>query len=165
MIKKEEISRAIDVLKFNNVNGQFDQIIESMESQLTASNAVSILLEEWNLTQEEYDRVVESFEWVKDGNNPFDTDFQMNDNQLKFFAHLIKEYKDYYTDEWNDRIETPMDYDNLYSEILQNVETYFDIDEKISEEFSKVNEEDIYDILKANQEEEDFYDILKANQE
>ena len=152
MINQKEIKKAIETLKAQNANGQFDQIIESMESQLTTSSAVNILLEEWNLTQEEYDRVVESFEWVKLGNNPFDTDFQMNDNQLKFLAHLIKEYKDYYTDEWDDRIETPMDYDNLYSEILQNVETYFDIDSKISDEFAVVSEEDIYGYIKANQE-------------
>lgn len=152
MINEKELKKAIETLKAQNTNGQFDQVIASLEGQLTASSAVSILLEEWSLTQDEYDRVVESFEWVKDGNNPFDTDFQMNDNQLKFLAHLIKEYKDYYVDEWNDRIETPLDYDNLYSEILQNVETYFDIDEKISEEFSKISEEDIYDILKANQD-------------
>lgn len=152
MINEKELKKAIETLKAQNTNGQFDQVIASLEGQLTTAGAVNILLMEWNLTQEEYDRVVESFEWVKDGNNPFDTNFQMNDNQLKFLAHLIKEYKDYYTDEWDDRIETPMDYDNLYSEILQNVETYFDIDEKISEEFSKISEEDIYDILKANQD-------------
>jgi hypothetical protein len=154
MINEKEIKKAIETLKAQNANGELDQVIENLESQLTTSSAVNILLEEWNLTQAEYDRVVESFEWVKQGNNPFDTDFQMNDNQLKFLAHLLKEHKDYYLDEWNDRIESPMDYDNLYSEILQNVETYFDIDEKISNEFAVVSEEDIYGFLKANQEEE-----------
>lgn len=154
MINEKEIKKAIETLKAQNANGQFDQVIENLESQLTTSSAVNILLEEWNLTKAEYDEVCNAFHGVRSGNNPFDTDFQMNDNQLKFLAHLIAEYKDYYVDEWDDRIESPMDYDNLYSEILQNVETYFDIDEKISEEFSKVSEEDIYDILKANQEED-----------
>lgn len=152
MLNEKELKKAIETLKAQNANGQFDQVIASLEGQLTASCAVNILLMEWNLTQDEYDEVCNAFQGVKDGNNPFDTDYQMNDNQLKFLAHLIKEHKDYYVDEWDDRIETPMDYDNLYSEILQNVETYFDIDEKISEEFSKVSEEDIYDILKANQD-------------
>jgi hypothetical protein len=104
------------------------------------------------LTQDEYDEVCNAFQGVKDGNNPFDTDFEMNDNQLKFLAHLIAEYKDYYVDEWDDRIESPMDYDELYDEIVTNAETYFDIDSKISDEFAVVSEEDIYGFLKANQE-------------
>lgn len=152
MIKEKEIKKAIETLKAQNANGELDQVIENLESQLTTSSAVSILLEEWNLTQDEYDRVVESFEWVKSGNNPFDTDFQMNDNQLKFLAHLIAEYKDYYVDDWDDRIESPMDYDELYDEIVTNAETYFDIDSKISDEFDVVSEEDIYGYIKANQE-------------
>ena len=152
MINEKEIKKAIETLSAQNANGELDQVIENLESQLTTSSAVNILLEEWNLTQAEYDRVVESFEWVKSGNNPFDTDFQMNDNQLKFLAHLIAEYKDYYVDDWDDRIESPMDYDELYDEIVTNAETYFDIDSKISDEFDVVSEEDIYGYIKANQE-------------
>lgn len=152
MINEKEIKKAIETLKAQNANGELDQVIASLEGQLTTSSAVSILLEEWNLSKAEYDEVCNAFQGVKDGNNPFDTDFEMTDNQLKFLAHLIAEYKDYYVDDWDDRIETPMDYDNLYSEILENVETYFDIDSKISDEFAVVSEEDIYGFLKANQE-------------
>lgn len=153
MIKEKEIKKAIETLKAQNANGELDQVIASLEGQLTTSSAVSILLEEWNLSKAEYDEVCDAFYGVKDGNNnPFDTDYQMNDNQLKFLAHLIKEYKDYYVDEWDDRIETPMTYDELYNEIVNDPEMYFDIDEKISDEFSIVSEENIYDILKANQE-------------
>ena len=151
-MNSKEIKKAIETLKAQNANGQFDQIIESLESQLTASSAVNILLKEWGLTQDEYDEVCNAFQGVKDGNNPFDTDFEMTDNQLKFLAHLIKEYKDYYVDEWDDRIEYPLDYDDLYSEIVENAETFFDIDSKISDEFAVVSEEDIYGYLKANQD-------------
>lgn len=153
MIKEKEIKKAIETLKAQNANGELDQVIENLESQLTTSSAVNILLEEWNLTQDEYDEVCNAFQGVKDGgNNPFDTDFQMTDNQLKFLAHLIKEHKDYYLDEWDDRIETPMGYDELYDEIVNDPEMYFDIDSKISDEFAVVSEEDIYGFLKANQE-------------
>ena len=152
MINEKEIKKAIETLKAQNANGELDQVIENLESQLTTSSAVNILLEEWNLTQDEYDEVCNAFQGVKDGNNPFDTDFEMNDNQLKFLAHLIAEYKDYYVDDWDDRIESPMDYDELYDEIVTNAETYFDIDSKISDEFAVVSEEDIYGYIKANQE-------------
>lgn len=153
MINEKEIKKAIETLKAQNANGELDQVIENLESQLTTSSAVNILLEEWNLTQDEYDEVCNAFHGVRSGNNnPFDTDFQMNDNQLKFLAHLIAEYKDYYVDDWDDRIESPMDYDELYDEIVTNAETYFDIDSKISDEFAVVSEEDIYGYIKANQE-------------
>lgn len=154
-MNSKEIEKAIETLEAQNANGQFDQVIESLKKQLSDEEPVEILMREWGLTRDEYDEVCKSFQWVKEGNNPFDTDFELkNDNQLKFLAHLIKEYKDYYVDDYDERIESPLDYDDLYDEILGNVETYFDIDEKISDEFSIVDEEDIYGFLKANQEEE-----------
>ena len=144
-MNSKEIEKAIETLEAQNANGQFDQVIDGLKKQLSDEEPVEILMREWGLTRDEYDEVCKSFQWVKEGNNPFDTDFELkNDNQLKFLAHLIKEYKDYYVD----------DYDDLYDEILGNVETYFDIDEKISDEFSIVDEEDIYGFLKANQEED-----------
>ena len=150
----KEIEKAIETLEAQNANGQFDQVIESLKKQMSNEYPVEILMKEWGLTRDEYDEVCKSFEWVKEGNNPFDTDFELkNDNQLKFLAHLISEYKDYYIDEYDDeRFEHPLDYDDLYDEIVSNVETYFDIDEKI-DEFSIVSEDYIYDILKTNQEE------------
>ena len=154
MINQKEIEKAIETLEAQNANGQFDQVIESLKKQLSDEEPIEILMNEWGLTRDEYDDVCKSFQWVKDGNNPFDTDFEMNDNQLKFLAHLIKEYKDYYVDDYDERVESPLDYDDLYDEILNNVETYFDIDEKISDEFYVVSEEDIYGFLKANQEED-----------
>ena len=153
-MNSKEIEKAIETLEAQNANGQFDQVIESLKKQLSDEEPVEILMREWGLTRDEYDEVCKSFQWVKDGNNPFSTDFEMNDNQLKFLAHLIKEYKDYYVDDYDERVESPLDYDDLYDEILSNVETYFDIDEKISDEFSIVDEEDIYGFLKANQEED-----------
>lgn len=152
-MNSKEIAKAIETLEAQNANGQFDQVIGSLKKQLSTEEPIEIQMKEWGLTRDEYDEVCKSFEWVKDGNNPFDTDFELNDNQLKFLAHLIKEYKDYYVDEWNERVEFPMDYDELYDEIVSNVETYFDIDSKIDNEFSVVSEEDIYGFLKANQEE------------
>ena len=153
-MNSKEMEKAIETLEAQNANGQFDQVIESLKKQLSDEEPVEILMREWGLTRDEYDEVCKSFQWVKDGNNPFSTDFEMNDNQLKFLAHLIKEYKDYYVDDYDERVESPLDYDDLYDEILSNVETYFDIDEKISDEFSVVDEEDIYGFLKANQEED-----------
>lgn len=150
----KEMEKAIETLEAQNANGQFDQVIESLKKQLSDEEPVEILMREWGLTRDEYDEVCKSFQFVKEGHNPFGTDFELkNDNQLKFLAHLIKEYKDYYVDDYDERIESPLDYDDLYDAILNDVETYFDIDEKISDEFSVVDEEDIYDILKANQEE------------
>lgn len=154
-MNSKEMEKAIETLEAQNANGQFDQVIESLKKQLSDEEPVEILMREWGLTRDEYDEVCKSFQWVKEGNNPFSTDFELkNDNQLKFLAHLIKEYKDYYVDDYDERIESPLDYDDLYDAILNDVETYFDIDEKISDEFSIVDEEDIYDILKANQEED-----------
>ena len=154
-MNSKEIEKAIETLEAQNANGQFDQVIDGLKKQLSDEEPVEILMREWGLTRDEYDEVCNSFQWVKEGNNPFGTDFELkNDNQLKFLAHLIKEYKDYYVDDYDDeRLEHPLDYDDLYDAILNDVETYFDIDEKISDEFSVVDEEDIYDILKANQEE------------
>ena len=154
-MNSKEIEKAIETLEAQNANGQFDQVIESLKKQLSDEEPVEILMREWGLTRDEYDEVCKSFQWVKEGHNPFDTDFELkNDNQLKFLAHLIKEYKDYYVDDYDERIESPLDYDDLYDTILNDVETYFDIDEKISDEFSIVDEEDIYGFLKANQEED-----------
>lgn len=153
-MNSKEIEKAIETLEAQNANGQFDQVIESLKKQLSDEEPVEILMREWGLTRDEYDEVCKSFQWVKEGHNPFDTDFELNDNQLKFLAHLIKEYKDYYVDDYDERIESPLDYDDLYDAILNDVETYFDIDEKISDEFSIVDEEDIYGFLKANQEED-----------
>lgn len=152
-MNSKEIEKAIETLEAQNANGQFDQVIEGLKKQLSDEEPVEILMREWGLTRDEYDEVCKSFQWVKEGHNPFDTDFELkNDNQLKFLAHLIAEYKDYYVDEWDDRIESPMDYDELYDEIVTNAETYFDIDSKISDEFAVVSEEDIYGYIKANQE-------------
>lgn len=154
-MNSKEIEKAIETLEAQNANGQFDQVIEGLKKQLSDEEPVEILMREWGLTRDEYDEVCKSFQWVKEGHNPFDTDFELkNDNQLKFLAHLIKEYKDYYVDDYDERIESPLDYDDLYDTILNDVETYFDIDEKISDEFSIVDEEDIYGFLKANQEED-----------
>lgn len=154
-MNSKEIEKAIETLEAQNANGQFDQVIEGLKKQLSDEEPVEILMREWGLTRDEYDEVCKSFQWVKEGHNPFDTDFELkNDNQLKFLAHLIKEYKDYYVDDYDERIESPLDYDDLYDAILNDVETYFDIDEKISDEFSVVDEEDIYGFLKANQEED-----------
>lgn len=153
-MNSKEMEKAIETLEAQNANGQFDQVIESLKKQLSDEEPVEILMREWGLTRDEYDEVCKSFQWVKEGNNPFSTDFEMNDNQLKFLAHLIKEYKDYYVDDYDERVESPLDYDDLYDAILNDVETYFDIDEKISDEFSIVDEEDIYGFLKANQEED-----------
>lgn len=154
-MNSKEMEKAIETLEAQNANGQFDQVIENLKKQLSNEEPVEILMREWGLTRDEYDEVCKSFQWVKEGNNPFGVDFELkNDNQLKFLAHLIKEYKDYYVDDYDERIESPLDYDDLYDEILNDVETYFDIDEKISDEFSIVSEDYIYDILKTNQEED-----------
>ena len=153
-MKTKEIQSAVEVLKAQNSNGQFDQVIKSLEQQLDAETPVEVLNEQWGLSRKEYGEVKDAFALASDKRvkQPLAIAYDLNDNQLKFLSHLIAEWKDFYGDEWDDRLDKPLDREELYQTILDDPETYFDINEKIDEEFTVLGEDDIFDVLKKNLE-------------
>ena len=140
------LKNAIESLEAQNVNGQFDQVINEMNVQLhnlqEAEKKAKEDAEEqrkWGLTKKEYDDVIHAFNYSR---NPTDCAYEFNNKQLKLLAHKWVTDSDLYI--VDDEYKT---YDELWEDISDNLDCYFNIDQVIDDNFDLIDEDDLYQVL------------------
>ena len=142
----DNLIKAIESLEAQNVNGQFDQVINEMKVQLSnlqkAEEEAKEDAEEqrkWGLTKKEYDDVIHAF---NSSYNPTDCAYEFNNKQLKLLAHKWVTYRNLYN--VDDEFKT---FDELCEYIIDNLDCYFNIDQVIDNNFDLVDECDLYQAL------------------
>ena len=147
-MKIENFKTAIETLGAQNMNGQFDQVINQMKVQLQdlqkaeeearkEAELEKRIQEEWGMTKAQYDEVIKTFE---SGENPTDYAYEFNNRQLKLLAHkwatekdLIDVYGEFKTlDEAIDVVENNPSY-------------YIDFEDYIAKHFDVFDEDEIYE--------------------
>lgn len=116
----DNLIKAIESLEAQNVNGQFDQVINEMKVQLSnlqkAEEEAKEDAEEqrkWGLTKKEYDDVIHAF---NSRYNPTDCAYEFNNKQLKLLAHKWVTYRNLYN--VDDEFKT---FDELCEYIIDNL--------------------------------------------
>lgn len=152
-MKIENLKNAIETLGAQNVNGQFDQVINQMKVQLQdfqkaeeearkETELEKRIQEEWGMTKAQYDEVMNEYSATC---NPIKHALELNNKQMKLFAHLWVE---------NPSERLLMDYDGdvlteegAYDMVYNNLDYYIDINEIVDDSFEEVDEEALYNKL------------------
>lgn len=144
------LSTAIETLGAQNVNGQFDQVINQMKVQLQdlqkaeeearkEAELEKRIQEEWGMTKAQYDEVIKTFE---SGENPTDYAYEFNDKQLKLLAHKWATEKELL--DVDGEFKT---LDEAIDAVENNPSYYIDFEDYVAEHFSVFDEDEIYEKL------------------
>lgn len=157
-MNRDTLQTAIETLEAQNENSQFDQVIAQMKVQLQdlqkaeeeaadeearkEAELVKRIEEKWGLTKAQYDEVVNVYDVTS---NPIENALELNNKQMKLFAHLwienpsetlLTDYDgDFYTEE------------EAYDMVCNNPDDYIDINDVVNENFYNVEEEELYNKL------------------
>ena len=154
-MKTLNLTTVVESLEAQNENGQFDQVINELKVQLhnlqqaeekANEEAELEIKEKWGLTIKEYDEVIRAF---NSDDNPTDCAYKFNNKQLKLLAH--KWGTDCVLYDVDGEFKT---YDEAWDEVNNYPWDYIDIDEVINDNFSEVDEDEIYETLVELRDEE-----------
>lgn len=144
-MKSSIINNAIETLAAKNENGQFDQLIESLNVQFQETIGEEKRNEEaqkYGLTIEQYEAVINAFE---NDDNPLDCYYEFTNAQMKLLAHK-------WTSNSNDLLfinddNEVLTFDEASDYVCDHPDWFFDIDEAVYDNFESVDEDMLYQKL------------------
>ena len=156
-MKTNDLINAIETLEAQNENGQYDQVINQMQVQLQdlqkaeeeaeeearkEAELAKRIEEEWGLTKAQYDEVVNVYDVTS---NPIEDALELNNKQMKLFAHLwIENPSETLLTDYDGEIITEKE---AYDMVYNNPDNYIDINDVVNDNFYNVEEEELYNKL------------------